>query len=119
MPAAVVKDGTGTPKFRQGKISPPFLTAKFSPRNSPLAKSPPPLVRSAQPRGADPLGFDADSPPQYLLAEGPRGGGGPGGAMGGGGSWGAHWGGGVPGGAIWGGGAGGGVHAVPPGPSVG
>ena len=38
MPAAVVKDGTVTPKFRQGKISPPFLTAKFSPRNSPLAK---------------------------------------------------------------------------------
>ena len=35
MPAAVVKDGTVTPKFRQGKISPPFLTAKFSPRNSP------------------------------------------------------------------------------------
>ena len=25
-------------KIRQGKISPPFLTAKFSPRNSPLAK---------------------------------------------------------------------------------
>ena len=44
MPAAVVKDGTVTPKFRQGKISPPFLTAKFSPRNSPLAKSPPPVV---------------------------------------------------------------------------
>ena len=43
MPAAVVKDGTVTPKFRQGKISPPFLTAKFSPRNSPLAKSPPPV----------------------------------------------------------------------------
>ena len=43
MPAAVVKDGTVTPKFRQGKISPPFLTAKFSPRNSPLAKFPPPL----------------------------------------------------------------------------
>ena len=43
MPAAVVKDGTVTPKFRQGKISPPFLTAKFSPRNSPLAKFSPPL----------------------------------------------------------------------------
>ena len=43
MPAAVVKDGTVTPKFRQGKISPPFLTAKFSPRNSPLAKISPPL----------------------------------------------------------------------------
>ena len=43
MPAAVVKDGTVTPKFRQGKISPPFLTAKFSPQNSPLAKSPPPV----------------------------------------------------------------------------
>ena len=42
MPAAVVKDGTVTPKFRQGKISPPFLTAKFSPQNSPLAKFPPP-----------------------------------------------------------------------------
>ena len=45
MPAAVVKDGTVTPKFRQGKISAPFLTAKFSPRNSPLAKFPPPLYR--------------------------------------------------------------------------
>ena len=44
MPAAVVKDGTVAPKFRQGKISPPFLTAKFSPRNSPLAKFPPPPV---------------------------------------------------------------------------
>ena len=43
MPAAVVKDGTVTPKFRQGKISPPFLTAKFSPRNSPLAKFSPPM----------------------------------------------------------------------------
>ena len=42
MPADVVKDGTVMPKFRQGKISPLFLTAKFSPRNSPLAKSPPP-----------------------------------------------------------------------------
>ena len=31
MPAAVVKDGTVTPKFRQGKISPPFLTAKPPP----------------------------------------------------------------------------------------
>ena len=47
MPAAVVKDGTVTPKFRQGKISPPFLTAKFSPRNSPLAKFPPPLYQPA------------------------------------------------------------------------
>ena len=47
MPAAVVKDGTVTPKFRQGKISPPFLTAKFSPRNSPLAKFPPPPVKLA------------------------------------------------------------------------
>ena len=46
MPAAVVKDGTVTPKFRQGKFSPPFLTAKFSPRNSPLAKFFPPLYRS-------------------------------------------------------------------------
>ena len=47
MPAAVVKDGTVTPKFRQGKISPPFLTAKFSPRNSPLAKFSPPLYTHA------------------------------------------------------------------------
>ena len=31
MPAAVVKDGTVMPKCRQGKISPLFLTAKFSP----------------------------------------------------------------------------------------
>ena len=31
MPAAVVKDGTVTPKFRQGKISTPFLTAKSPP----------------------------------------------------------------------------------------
>ena len=29
--------------FARGKISPLFLTAKFSPRNSPLPKSPPPL----------------------------------------------------------------------------
>ena len=49
MPAAVVKDGTVTPKFRQGKISPPFLTAKFSPRNSPLAKFPPPPPVAAVP----------------------------------------------------------------------
>ena len=35
MPAAVVKDGTVTPKFRQGKISPPFLTAKFTPGEIP------------------------------------------------------------------------------------
>ena len=42
MPAAVVEDGTVTPKFRQGKISPPLLTAKISPRNSPVAKFPPP-----------------------------------------------------------------------------
>ena len=40
MPAAVVKDGTVTPKFRQGKISPPFLMAKFSP-----GEIPPPPVR--------------------------------------------------------------------------
>ena len=45
MPAAVVKHGTVTPKFRQGKISPLFLTAKFSPRNSPLTKFSPPLYR--------------------------------------------------------------------------
>ena len=49
MPAAVVKDGTVTPKFRQGKISPPFLTAKFSPRNSPLAKFSPPLYAFSLP----------------------------------------------------------------------
>ena len=42
MPAAVVKDGTVTPKFRQGKISPPFLTAKFSPGEIP----PPPVAIS-------------------------------------------------------------------------
>ena len=35
MPAAVVKDGTVMPKFRQGKISPLFLTAKFSPGEIP------------------------------------------------------------------------------------
>ena len=45
MPAAVVKDGTVTPKFRQGKISPPFLTAKFSPAKfSPGESSPPPVA---------------------------------------------------------------------------
>ena len=40
MPAAVVKDGTVMPKFRQGKISPLFLTAKFSP-----GEIPPPLYQ--------------------------------------------------------------------------
>ena len=48
MPAAVVKDGTVMPKFRQGKFSPLFLTAKFSPRNSPLANPPPPCTRIIQ-----------------------------------------------------------------------
>ena len=55
MPAAVVKDGTVMPKFRQGKISPPFLTAKFSPRNSPLAKFPSPLYDTGVPTPLLPL----------------------------------------------------------------
>ena len=38
------KDGTVTPKFRQGKFSPLFLTAKFSPRNNPLTKFSPSLT---------------------------------------------------------------------------
>ena len=46
MLAAVVKDGIVELKFRQGKISLPFLTAKFSPRNSPLAKSPRPYLHA-------------------------------------------------------------------------
>ena len=41
MPKAVVKDGAVTPIFHQVKLLPSFLAAKFSPRNSPLAKSPP------------------------------------------------------------------------------
>ena len=48
MPAAVVKDGTGTPKVRQKKFSPAFLTPKFSLRNSALANitpPPPPCMR--------------------------------------------------------------------------
>ena len=62
MPAAVVKDGTVMPKFRQGKISPPFLTAKFSPGEIP----PPPLYghfglgrggRGIWGRGPPPLWF--------------------------------------------------------------
>ena len=44
MLAAMVKDGIVAPEFCEGKIFPPFLTMKISPRNSPVANPPPPCM---------------------------------------------------------------------------
>ena len=65
MPAAVARYGTVPPKLRQGKMSPPFLTAKFSRRNPSKAKAPPPVQKEAEPLGGggDSSVYDTDPPP--------------------------------------------------------